>query len=324
MLDLGATAENIADAVGATAKTVDSWTAVLRLPRRVLRLVERGELSMKDAFQLVSIADSKADLENVVRDALAGHDVASCVGSVMRRREQERKRADALAQLETDKCAIVEVPQWGHFPRGSATQRLGKASGNVNVSLAKHRKLPCHAAFVDTYGEIVYVCTNARSHAPEPAEASVDRKAELAQRRADKKALRAAHVLRKQAIIAALRGGAIAIEDAVRHVLTATLWDADGRALGEACALLGVAIPEPKGFNSELAALVRHAEDDLGKLTTTALAVLLSRGERALTADNVQYGGVTPQRCMLISWARPGCTNCTSCREDFDRAARLG
>ena len=59
MLDLGATAEDVAAAVGATTKTVDSWTAVLQLPRRVLRLVDRGELSMKDAFQLVTSRTAK-------------------------------------------------------------------------------------------------------------------------------------------------------------------------------------------------------------------------------------------------------------------------
>ena len=290
MLDLGATAEDVAAAVGATTKTVDSWTAVLQLPRRVLRLVDRGELSMKDAFQLVSIADSKTDLAEVVRDALAGHDLTSCVKSVMRRRAQELKRSEALAQLEGDGCRVVEAPQWGLFPRGSATRRLGKTSGYVDVTLAKHRKLPCHAGFVDTCGQIVYVCTNSRSHATKADDARVDRKAEPARRRADKKALRTAHAARKEAITAALRAGAIGNEDAVRHILTTTLWDADGRTLGDACALLDIAIREDRGFNPELAALVRHVGADLDKLTTAAIAVIVSRGERALTADNVHYG----------------------------------
>ena len=177
---------------------------------------------------------------------------------------------------------------------------------------------------MDTYGEIVHVCTDARSHAAKPDEVTADRKAELAQRRTDKMALRAAHAVRRDAITTALRAGSISNEEAVRHIATATLWDADGRTLGDACALLDIAIPEDEGFNPELAALVRHVGDDQGKLTTAALAVILSRGERALTADSVNYarGHTTTLHSRFLS-AR-GLHQCTDVERTLVEQRGLG
>jgi hypothetical protein len=171
----------------------------------------------------------------------------------------------------------------------------------VTVSLRQHRKQPCHAAFISSRGEVAYVCTDRSRHAGEAGSGVLDLKAESAAKRAVAKELRDAQPVRAAALKAALDNGAIGTDEAVRHILTNTLWDARLEELEDACGLLGLTIPEGGwGVSRPLGVLLAHAGDDLGQLTPVVLAVALARGERTLAKEPSRTAG--PHVANLHGW----------------------
>jgi ParB/RepB/Spo0J family partition protein len=283
MLDLGASTDDVAQRFATSTDTIDRWRAVLALPASLLALVREGTVDVSDIADLGELADDEEFVAAVVAEIRAGTGPRWVVSRVRQQRALAAAAAASQARLEKEGCAIVAAPRYDTVTGNSRMQRLGDG---VKVSLRQHRKQPCHAAFITSRGEVAYVCTERSRHAGEAGSGVLDLKAERAAKRAVAKELRDAQPVRAAALKDALATGAVGTDEAIRHILTAAIWDARAEALEDACGLLDLSIPEAGwGVSRPLGVLVEHAGADLGRLTTVALAVQLARGERRLATQ---------------------------------------
>ena len=283
MLDLGASTDDVAQRFATSTDTIDRWRAVLALPAPLLALVREGTVEVSDVADLGELADDEEFVAAVVAEISAGTGPRWAVSRVRQQRALAATAAASQAKLEKEGCPIVAAPRYDTVTGNSRMQRLGDG---VKVSLRQHRKQPCHAAFISSRGEVAYVCTDRSRHAGEAGSGVLDLKAERAAKRAVVKELREVQPVRAAALKDALANGAIGTDEAVRHILTTALWDARAEELEDACGLLDLSIPEAGwGVSRPLGVLVEHAGDDLGRLTTVALAVQLARGERRLATQ---------------------------------------
>lgn len=299
LLDLGATAEEVAQTVHSTPDTVRAWADLLRLPKKVRRLIDTGRMTAAEAHHLVALLDDPAAMRDALDRIASGYPVERAVATVQQARELERRLATAREKLEAEGCTIIDAPHWD-FPPTSRTQRLGRGYRDVHIPVRKHAKLPCHAAYITRHrGDIVYVCTNRSAHAGEDGSGVEDQRAKRAARRAEKSALRSAHTLRLAALQDAIRNHRIGAEDATAHILRLSIDDAEPRDLELAAAMLDVAIPSTHQLGAERAVLLAHAAAGPDALLDVALAVVMARAERALRAERFDW-----RRTLVAEHAR--------------------
>jgi ParB/RepB/Spo0J family partition protein len=298
MLDLGASTEAVAERFDTSTDSVDRWRAVLALPAPLLTLVRDGTIHVRDVADLGELSDDEEFVAAVVAEVRGGTGARWAVSRVRQQRALAAAAAAAHAKLEKEGCPIVAAPRYDTVTGNSRMQRLGDG---VKVSLRQHRKQPCHAAFITSRGEVAYVCTDRSRHAGEAGSGVLDLKAERAARRAAVKELRDAQPVRAAALKDALANSAIGVDEAVRHILTTSLWDARNEELEDACGLLDLSIPEGGwGASRLLGVLLEHAGDDLARLTTVVLGVALARGERTLAKEPSRTAG--PHVANLHGW----------------------
>jgi ParB/RepB/Spo0J family partition protein len=286
LLELGVSVDDVATTVQTRPENVQAWADLLRLPKKIRTLIGKGRVSAQEAYPLVTLLDDPACLRAAVQHFDDGWSIDQAVSVVTRDRDRERALAAAKEKLAADGCRVIDAPKWNTFTSNSKMQKLGKRSGQVNVPLRQHAKLPCHAAYISPYeaDDIVYVCTDRNVHAGEEGSGVPDLKAERAAQRAAKKALRAAQATRFTALCTAMSNDAISTEEATKHVLRLALGDASYKDLDAARAMLG--LPEPERGVRFRDPLVAHAQQDAQSLLEVVLAIALSRGERALAVDN--------------------------------------
>ncbi|HEV3093701.1 MAG TPA: ParB/RepB/Spo0J family partition protein, partial [Solirubrobacteraceae bacterium] len=116
LLDLGVSVEAVADTVHSTPANVQAWADLLRLPRKVRTLIDKGRLSAADAYPLVSLLDDAPSMRSALDRIDSGWEVEHAVRMVRREREREQALAAAREKLEQDGTPIVDAPQWGSFP----------------------------------------------------------------------------------------------------------------------------------------------------------------------------------------------------------------
>src|SRR5450759_4273522 len=241
MLDLGASTDDVAQRFATSTDTIDRWRTVLALPAALLTLVRDGAIDVSDIADLGELGDDEDFVSAVVAEVTAGTGPRWAVARVRQQRALAAAAAASQAKLEKEACPVVAAPRYDTVTSNSRMQRLGDG---VKVSLRQHRKQPCHAAFISSRGEVVYVCTDRSRHAGEAGSGVLDLKAERAAKRVVGKELRDAQPVRAAALKAALDNGAIGTEEATRHILTTALWDARLEELEDACALLDLTIAE--------------------------------------------------------------------------------
>ncbi len=241
MLDLGASTDDVAKRLATNTDTIDRWRAVLALPAPLLTLVRDGTVAVGDVADLGELGEDEDFLAAVVAEVRGGTTPRWAVSRVRQQRTLAAVGAASQAKLEKEGCPIVAAPRYDTVTGNSRMQRLGDG---VKVSLRQHRKQPCHAAFITSRGDVAYVCTDRSRHAGVTGSGVLDLKAERAAKRAVVKQLRDAQAVRAAAVKAAITNGAIARDEAVRHILTTALWDARLEELEDACGLLDLSIPD--------------------------------------------------------------------------------
>jgi ParB/RepB/Spo0J family partition protein len=287
LLDLGVSAETIADTVHTTPANVQAWADLLRLPRKVRTLIDKGRLTAADAYPLVSLLDDTTSMREALDRIDSGWPVDEAVTAVRRAREQEQALTAARQTLEAEGTRIVDAPQWGSFSSTSKTRRLGKGHADVHISVRAHAKFACHAAYISQHENIVYVCTNRNAHAGVEGTGVPDLKLERAAKRAQKKTLREAHILRFGLLRDAVRNHAIGTDETVvAHILRLSIDNADHRDHVTAAAMLELAIPDGGGYTPERDALIAHAESSESALFDVALSVAIAHGERSLASEH--------------------------------------
>lgn len=286
MLDLGASSKDVGRRFECAADTVERWRGILALPAALRDRIRDGILSADDAGQLVPLLDEGDTLNAVVAEIEAGASPGWAIRRVRSAHDLAQREAGAREKLAAENCAIVDAPKWGIVSTNSKLQRLGEG---VRVAPRKHRKLPCHAAFIDHSGNAVYVCTNRAVHAGEEGSGVPDLKALRAEKRAQRQALKEGHAKRKEALRPILDG---VLPDPVlttRHLLHLMIQDADRRVRALICEQLGM---EPDGgawYGGEVRALLQYIGEDDERLRQVALLVAVTRGEHSLTEDKGRY-----------------------------------
>src|SRR5436305_454969 len=147
LLDLGVEPEDVAETVHTTPENVRAWADLLRLPRKVRRLIEKGRMTAADAYPLVGLLDDKEAMRAALERIDAGWGVESAVRETTRQREREKALAAARAKLDAEGCRVIDAPQYGYFSSTSKTRKLGTGYGDVQVPLRQHATMPCHAAY---------------------------------------------------------------------------------------------------------------------------------------------------------------------------------
>jgi len=134
LLDLGVEPEDVAETVHTTPENVRAWADLLRLPRKVRRLIEKGRMTAADAYPLVGLLDDKEAMRAALERIDAGWvSRARCV----------RRPASGSARRRWG----IDAPQYGYFSSTSKTRKLGTGYGDVQVPLRQHATMPCHAAY---------------------------------------------------------------------------------------------------------------------------------------------------------------------------------
>jgi ParB family chromosome partitioning protein len=72
MLDLGASAEDVAERFDTSTDTIDRWRAVLTLPAPLLTLVRDGTLDVRDVADLGELGDEEEFVAAIVAEVRAG------------------------------------------------------------------------------------------------------------------------------------------------------------------------------------------------------------------------------------------------------------
>lgn len=202
LLELGLTDDDVATRTGNEPAQVAAMRSVLALPEAARALIDEGALSLDAAAQLAATQD-----EEIVGRALTligeGYHPNSAVTHARDEVTQRRILEDARAKLARDGIPEIDPPAGYSFSRTSKTRALGAGYDCLHVPVKKHRRMPCHAAYVNRWARsareaIVWVCTDVARHAAD-ADAGVPEeflrppesvKQERAARRVQKKAWR--------------------------------------------------------------------------------------------------------------------------------------
>ena len=161
MLELGIAAEEIARTTHTRPENVQAWADVMKLPPKVRKLIDAGRMTASDAYPLVSLLDDHQAMRAALDHITQGYAVDQAVSVVTRDRERERALTASREKLEAAGCRIVDAPNYGSFPPGSKTRRLGKGHADVHIPVRQHAKLACHAAYISPVGTISRSCTSA-------------------------------------------------------------------------------------------------------------------------------------------------------------------
>jgi ParB/RepB/Spo0J family partition protein len=293
LLDIDVSLEEIAETVHTTPSNVQAWADLVRLPRKVRTLIDKGRIRAADAYPLVGLLDDAKGMRAALDRIDSGWTPDRAVHDVRREREQEEALAAAHEKLERDGTKLIDPPQWGSFSPTSKTGRLGKGHAEIHIAVRAHASLPCHAAYISPYEGIVYVCTNRQAHAGVDGSGVPDLKAERAAQRAQRTLLREANVLRFGVLRDAVRNQVIPTDTAVTYALRLSIDAADHRDLVTAVAMLDLTIPEGDSYRPERDLLLAHADSRERALLDVALALAVACGERSLTSERFDWRRTT-------------------------------
>lgn len=297
LLELGLSDEEVASRIVSEPERVTAMRRILALPREARVLIDEGALTLDEAAELAACDD-----EEIVAEAFTllanGYNPSVALRSAEDTVTRRRVADDARAKLAKDGVPEIETPDtYSGFARGSKTRALGKGYDQLHVPVARHRKQPCHAAYLQRWARtvreaIVYVCTDVTRHAADadagvPAQflrAPEDVKQERAARRAQKKAWRESHAPRRAVLTQALSSlsagaamcrvaGAVFAPDAV-----------DDEVALLACELLGEAVADGDAALCRLDAQFRSGEPI--EQVRVALAWLTARAELATAKEH--------------------------------------
>jgi ParB/RepB/Spo0J family partition protein len=172
LLDEGLSQRTIAERVGCNQSHVSRRLALLKLPEQARADLTAGLINAADAAKLAQYANDDEAFE-----VAWGHGVR---GSVSYGAAEAQRIFDARAKrrkLELEGKRVVDLSTPG-----------AKRLYQLDVDLKKHRKLRCHAYYVERYGD-GELCTDPASHPKTPTGVPVDQ--EVIDKRERSKAMKA-------------------------------------------------------------------------------------------------------------------------------------
>ena len=297
LLALDMDGDTMARSVGRPRAEVDGRLAVFALPGTVHAMLADDRLTYAEALLLTEVAEYPEDIDAALaRCEQWGWTVGQAVERVRTERRAAIKTEATREKLTRQKVAIIETPEYGVLTSKHTAKRLGQGWGDVPITRAAHKKEPCHAAYIGRDGAPVFVCTEARRHAPERPDnggvAVIDAKAERAAKRARNKARRQASADRTSAATALLTGEADF--DALGYLLGAVLDHAPREILPAAARMLGLDVPAGQMWSaSEPAevALRAHGASGTDARYRVAVAIHWALAEKDAGAEHAAWRG---------------------------------
>jgi ParB/RepB/Spo0J family partition protein len=286
---MGQSQREIARQLGRSQGHVSKRLALLDLPADIRLAIEQGDaggITVADALELVKLA------EHPKRQAAAfdqRESYGGVTGAVRRHLDvlkREQAKESARAQLRQAGVELLKEHDsyinWRirkEKPLHGQGRMLDYEA--IKVTVDEHREQPCHAAVMDSDGQVVYVCREPDRHMdadPTMAAKIQEQREEKAQRRATNKLQREATAARRPALDTVLAAANTShLPFAALQVLSLRGHQNIAEA---ACRLLGLrARPSKYGWTDYAALLGKYAGQNLGAATRALMAMALACGE---------------------------------------------
>jgi ParB/RepB/Spo0J family partition protein len=164
LLELGAGDEEVAARTGMEPRELSVLRRMAALPDEARRLLDEGALAIADAAMLAQIGDAEV-VAQALADIADGHHPRAAIDRAPEKVRRRRVECAARARLEKQRVRIIDAPAGYDFAASSTTRRLGPGSHALHVDVKKHRKEPCHAAYLNPWARsskdaIVHVLWN--------------------------------------------------------------------------------------------------------------------------------------------------------------------
>ena len=170
LVDVGLAQREIAERVGCSQSHVAKRLGLLGLPTEAQKVLDSGGITLEDAAALLELKEHPDRIREIVK---AGRPVEYAVRNSLRDIKIQEGTAKVRAELVAASVQILETPK--NWPWSSKERPLGRSHHRgLDITPAKHRKEPCHAAIVvDDYDKLspVYVCVDPSRHAAKGASA---------------------------------------------------------------------------------------------------------------------------------------------------------
>jgi ParB/RepB/Spo0J family partition protein len=299
LVEAGWKVKDLAKRVGRSTRHVSGRLSLLELPKRIQAKVDRGDLTIADAAELLRAKGHPevfAELVSAVLEDRIGN-VAWSVSRALDDAERADKRTQAVAKAEAKGLTVIDHDGWGIPTR--AGRAIGNGCDDLDVDKRAHTKEPCHAVLVDRDGATRALCTDPSRHAkkgpsevksatplrstPSPAQAD---------QRAHQKAMRESAQAR-QAQLRGILGRRLPKGDVVRLALMQFIESTNQVPAKLACNLLGLEAPDAADdyYGARAVSILgtEAAESD-ATLIRVALAIAFGLAEERMTSS---YGAWT-------------------------------
>jgi ParB/RepB/Spo0J family partition protein len=305
LVDLGVGQRRISSRLGCAQSHVSKRLSLLDLPESVLADLDSGGITVGDALELVKLKAEPARIE--AARSRRGVPIARAVEIELQDIRAQVARAKAFEKLAAEGTATVAYPSYGSWYGARKERPLGKGWEEVDMTVRRHAKQPCHAAAVSDAGTIVYVCRDPARHAEDPSAGSeLKRKAAEAKARteAERKQLRVAAGAR-DTVMRALLAKRLNRKDLwpfVARQLVANARSGEARA---ACKLLGLQPPPQRdgGLYKDWTGAMRiFAGQGDEQLARAALALVFGAAEETMAPEwgSWSHAGKVPNHLEFL------------------------
>ena len=295
LFEAGRTVTAMATTLGRSAKHISARLALLELPKKARRAIERNKISLSEAEALLA-AREYPDLIEATIESLDGEDggsfdVRRSIENGLRERRREESVAVLRAQAEERGLRLVEYQ--GYQPTNYRSLREGL--GLDTDDRRRHRREACHAVTVearwDGRAELVEVCTDWRRHSTRgkgnnASAVQVPSHTGGSEAERERQAARRSWSRRRAEFVTTALAGRVAkttITDAAMHTL---IEEAGANASRRAAQLLGIDADTGQGYQDWHRVVVEHSRQSPTTLVKTAVAVVAAHGEEQLRGSN--------------------------------------
>jgi ParB/RepB/Spo0J family partition protein len=309
---LGCSQRELAAKVGKTQSHISKRLTLLELPEKAQTLVDSGGITVAAALELGKLSEHPERIGEVLKDIEADgraepEEVAWEIENQLAEVARLEKVANARKLLETAGVRIVESN--GHGPPNGAV-RISKGGSYQELKLdpEKHAVEPCHAAFVNHYGDVVHVCTDRKRHPKLKTESErfqssgdADRDRGRKEQRELREVTKARHEFLKTFVTSKTLGG----NDLTPQVLEAFIIAGHQAAAKLACQFLGLEPESKKARGAYYAsidyngALRAHAAKGQKETLQVLAALVAGTHEESLASP---WSDVWSKKKAYIEW----------------------
>ena len=159
-MELGRPLEEVARRLGYSARLIRERVALLDLPKRAQTMVDKGELPLAGASELLRLVEHPERLNELPDNPPRNGDWQWHVDRMLNAVKADAALAKARELAMTARYPVVEFTNY--IPHNIKTTVIGNDHDGLDVDKGRHRKEPCHAIAIIT------------GHRPHSAEVCVD------------------------------------------------------------------------------------------------------------------------------------------------------